>query len=386
MRYWPEFSQSEKTGHLSNSVVPTKIGFKGNCQTTAMGIMPHTDIEKALDLSLSLDIPFWPQLPNVSYYEDMYAQTSENFPGISIDPDEEKIGLDTSAFEEGIDEYSQKMEDPETFALSREYSKVYHIFLAQNLSSYSAIRGQVTGPVSFGFRVMDENSRPLIYNQEARGLLFDFIQRKVNTQYRQLKEKNKNAFVWVDEPGLGWVFSGLSGYSDVQTTQDYRDFWEGLDGPSGLHLCASVNLPYLLELGPDILSFDAYQMELMPRGYTVAVAKYITSGGIISWGIVPTDSDNLSQHTPETLAMLLLGYWKPVSENIGVPVRNIAEQALLAPARCCLKNVGRVGASDDAKESKVRQTPGSTTEEQLVEKAFDYLKNVSGILKNEFAL
>ena len=36
---------------------------EGNCQTTAMGIMPHTDVEKALELSLSLDIPYWPQLP-----------------------------------------------------------------------------------------------------------------------------------------------------------------------------------------------------------------------------------------------------------------------------------------------------------------------------------
>jgi hypothetical protein len=354
--------------------------------TTAMGIMPHKNVEDALKLALSLDIPFWPQLPNVGYYEDMYVQTSENFPGISINIEEGKIGFDTRAFEEEIANYSQKMANPENFALSREYSKVYRSFLAKNLSGYPAIRGQVTGPVSFGFRVMDENLRPLIYNEEARALLFDFIQRKVNTQYHQLKEKNQNAFVWVDEPGLGWVFSGLSGYSDVQAKQDYRRFWDGLDGPSGLHLCASVNLPYLLELGADILSFDAYQMELMPKGYAGAVAKYITNDGIISWGIVPTDSDNLSQHTPETLATLLLGYWESVSDNTRMPVKKIAEQALLAPARCCLKNIGRVGACDDMTESKTRATPGSTTEEQIVEKAFAYLRGLSGILRDRFYL
>jgi len=283
--------------------------------------------------------------------------------------------------------YSHMMTESESFALSQQYSNVYHSFLAKDLSKYPAIRGQVTGPVSFGFRVMDKNLRPLIYNEEARVLLFDFIQRKVNTQYHQLKERNQNAFVWVDEPGLGWVFSGLSGYSDVQTRQDYRNFWDGLNGPSGLHLCATVNLPYLLELGADILSFDAYQIGLMPKGYTAAVADYITNGGIISWGIVPTDSENLSQHTPETLAMLLLGYWEPVSDNTGVPVRKIAEQALLAPARCCLKNVGLVGASDDILESRTRETPpGSTTEEQLVEKAFAYLRSLSGILRDRFAL
>jgi len=244
-------------------------------------------VESALKLALSLDIPFWPQLPNVSYYEDMYAQTSEHFPGISIDIENQKISFSNAAFENEIVAYSRKMIKPETFALSELYSRVYHSFLAEHLSSYSAIRGQVMGPVSFGFRVTDENLRPLIYNDEARNLLFDFIQRKVNIQYHQLKEKNQKAFVWVDEPGLGWVFSGLSGYSDVQARQDYHNFWDGLEGPSGLYLCASVNLPYLLELGADILSFDAYQIELMPKGYTGAVADYIKNRGSSKGSLSP---------------------------------------------------------------------------------------------------
>ena len=50
-----------------------------------MGIMPHADVEKALEVALSLDIPFWPQLPKVSYFEDMYVQALEHFPGARID-------------------------------------------------------------------------------------------------------------------------------------------------------------------------------------------------------------------------------------------------------------------------------------------------------------
>ncbi len=50
-----------------------------------MGIMPHTDIDRALEVALSLDIPFWPQLPKVSYFEDMYVQALEHFPGTRID-------------------------------------------------------------------------------------------------------------------------------------------------------------------------------------------------------------------------------------------------------------------------------------------------------------
>ena len=350
---------------LSSKMTMTdnKLNLQAGCKTTAMGIMPHTDVERALNLALSLDVPFYPQLPNISFYEDMYVQTSQNFPGIVVDPEDERISFDTAKFEEELGDYSRKMADVETFALSHSYSAAYHRFLAEDLQDYPAIRGQVTGPVSFGFRVTDENSRPIIYSEGVRALLFDFIQRKANLQYWQLKEKNQNAFVWLDEPGLGWVFSGLSGYNDVQTRQDYQSFLAGFDGARALHLCASVNLPYLLELGVELLSFDAYQMELMPKGYANAVADFLSRGGIISWGIVPTDSESLTKETPETLAGLLSGYWEVVSLNTGLSAKQIAEQALIAPARCCLKNMGRVGASDDTVACETRGSPGLTVED-----------------------
>jgi hypothetical protein len=39
----------------------------GNLLTTAMAVMPHTDVDRALEMALSLDVPFWPQLPHYSY-------------------------------------------------------------------------------------------------------------------------------------------------------------------------------------------------------------------------------------------------------------------------------------------------------------------------------
>ncbi len=360
--------------------------FQTGCKTTAMGIMPHSDVDRALRLALSLDIPFCPQLPNVSFYEDMYVQTSQNFPGIIIDPQDRRISFDTARFEEELGDYSQRMAEPETFALSQDYSLAYHKFLLKDLQNYAAIRGQVTGPVSFGFRVTDENSRPIVYNDEVRTLLLDFIQRKANVQYRQLKEKNQNAFVWLDEPGLGWVFSGLSGYNDIQAQRDYQSFLSGFEGPRALHLCASVNLPYLLGLGVTRLSFDAYQMGVMPKAYASAVAAFLGRGGIICWGIVPTDSESLFKETPETLAVLLSDYWDVVSMNAGLPADQIAAQALLAPARCCLKNIGRVGASNDLAACDAGEGRDLTQEERLVEKAFSYLKALSEILKGKFDL
>ena len=33
-----------------------KPGFSGDCATTAMGIMPHVNVDKALDLAFIMDI------------------------------------------------------------------------------------------------------------------------------------------------------------------------------------------------------------------------------------------------------------------------------------------------------------------------------------------
>jgi hypothetical protein len=358
------------------------ITFEARCSTTAMGIMPHRDVDRALELALSLDIPFWPQLPKVSLYEDMYVQASQNFPGIAIDFDKERLVFNTARFEQELDEYFMKMDSPEAFALTAEYSRVFHKFLSRELQGYKAIRGQVTGPVSFGLKVLDEDLKPLIYNEEARTILFDFIQRKVNIQYQELKKKNSNAIVWVDEPGLGYVFSGFSGYNEQHAREDYHNFVGGLEGPKGMHLCAEVNLPYLLELGVEILSFDAYQIGFMPKEYAGSVAEFIKSGGVISWGIIPTESTALATQTPETLAAILSEYWEVISENTGLSLNQIVEQALVAPARCCLSDLGQVNADGKTlSECKV-----SSIEEGLVEKAFAFLPELSQILRDKYGV
>lgn len=351
------------------------MDFEAACATTAMGIMPYKDVEKALALALSLDIPFWPQLPHLSLYEDMYVQTSQNFPGIEIDLEKGKIFFRSEKFYRELDAYFSRMDDPQTYELTLAYSQVWEKFLAQNLDGYRAIRGQVTGPVSFGFKVLDENLKPIIYHEEAKTILFDFVQKKVNVQYQKLKVKSKNAFVWVDEPGLGYIFSGLSGYNELQAKKDFDQFMQGLEGPKGLHLCAEVNLPYLLELGVEILSFDAWQMGVMPKEYVPSVADFISRGGIISWGIVPAEFKMLASQNPENLADLLISYWQVVSKNSNLSLEEIAAQALLAPARCCL-----VDLSLEAEAGH----ENFTREENNVEQSFAILKELSQMLKQKW--
>ena len=79
----------------------------GNLLTTAMAVMPHKDVDQALKAAMSLDVPFWPQLPNFSYREDMYVQAAEHFPGIIIDMDKQTVRFSMDKF---IQEFEQTME------------------------------------------------------------------------------------------------------------------------------------------------------------------------------------------------------------------------------------------------------------------------------------
>ncbi|MBA3036204.1 MAG: hypothetical protein FP814_06885, partial [Desulfobacterium sp.] len=132
----------------------------GNLLTTAMAVMPHTNVDRALEIALSLDIPFWPQLPNYSYYEDMYVQAAEHFPGILLDIKNKTLRFSLEKFIGEFEETMSHFDEPEYFDISNTYSEVYHKFLSRDLSDRPAIRGQLEGPISFGFNIMDENKRP----------------------------------------------------------------------------------------------------------------------------------------------------------------------------------------------------------------------------------
>lgn len=341
------------------------MNLKGNCLTTAMGILPHKNIQDAMELVLQLDIPFWPQLPNYSYYEDMYVQVSENFPGIRVDTSQKRITLDSTAFYEELTEYAMKSDDENLFKLSSGYSAAFDAFLAQDLSAYQLIRGQSIGPVSFGLKISDENLKPIIYNDDIREFLYEFIARKTNVQYRQLKEKHPGAFVWVDEPGLEIIFGSFTGYASHRAKQDFSGFLERLEGPRGVHLCGNPDWSFLLSgMNMNILSIDAYGCGEIFTRYSGEVRDFLDAGNIISWGIVPTMTEELSRESVEALAVRLEGLWSHLVSR-GISLKKILKQAWLAPARCCLIN-----------------TDGHLT----VENSYRTLQEVSRLLRDKYNL
>jgi hypothetical protein len=112
----------------------------------------------------------------------------------------------------------------------------------------------------------------------------------------------------------------------------------------------------------------------MPKEYAGRVAEFISQKGIISWGIVPTTSSIIFKKDPHEIVSILLGYWDVIEEFTGLKKYEIAINSLIAPARCCLRDI-----SDDGEIFQIVDR-----EEKIVESAFSLLLEVSQILRERF--
>jgi len=309
----------------------------GNLLTTAMAVMPHTDINRALEVALSLDVPFWPQLPNYSYYEDMYVQAAEHFPGIVLDLEKRTLRFSMDKFIEEIEMALQHFDDPVMFDISETYSAVYHRFLSLDLADRPAIRGQLEGPISFGFNIIDQDERPIIFDDTVRPFMLDFMAKRLNVQLARLKKRNSNAFMFVDEPGLQFLFSAMAGYGDQKAKGDLDQFFSQVDRPRGIHLCGNPDWDFLLNLDLDILSLDVYTNAEIFASYAKSVKKFLDRNGVIVWGIVPTGFEAFEKEELPSMIQRLEKVWE-ILWSKGVDKEHMLAQSMLSPATCCLVN------------------------------------------------
>jgi len=334
----------------------------GNLLTTAMAVMPHTDVDRALAMAMSLDVPFWPQLPNYSYYEDMYVQAAEHFPGIVLDLAQRTLRFSVDRFAEELEGALERFDDPAYFDVSETYSAVYHRFLAQELSERPAIRGQLEGPISFGFNILDQDERPILFDDTVRPFMLDFMARRLNAQLARLKALNPKAFMFVDEPGLQFLFSAMAGYGDLKAKGDLDQFFAQVDRPRGIHLCGNPDWDFLLNLDLEVLSLDVYTNAEVFASYAKSIAKFLDRGGVIVWGIVPTGTEAFSQAEIPSLIQRLETIWNTLGAK-GIDRELLVSRAMLSPATCCLVNPDK---------------------ERTVERAFAAVNQMAAALKEKY--
>ncbi len=312
--------------------MPPKLDF--GCLPTAIGSMPYNDPQQACRSVLTHlpSIPAWPQLPRRSFAENMYAQFSQGFPGIVIE--HERIWVDRSqnldtALQELYTNYLENAID--RYAISPDYASGLHAFIASRMEPPLAIKGQVTGPISWGLSVTDQERHAVIYDETLADAIAKHLRLKAAWQEKALNQISPTTIIFVDEPYLASLGSAFVSLPSQQVIGLLEEVLSGISGIKGMHCCGNTDWAMLLGTSIDILSFDAYNYAEPFSLYPTEVKSLLDRGGAIAWGIIPNEEDSLVKETVASLRDRLEEVMAPFTRK-GIRFKQLIEQGLLTPS------------------------------------------------------
>lgn len=282
--------------------------------TTGIGSLPYVDAETGVrEICGKFDIPFWPQLPKKDFKENMYVQFAEGLPGLVIDEDKRKIFVDTTKdLSEGLGGIYEAYlaDDYGSFGLTRSFAEGFYKFLelAGGLKP-RYVKGQVTGPVSFGLSVVDEKGKSIIYNDLLKEGFVKLLEIKAGFQIAELKKISGGVIIFIDEPYLtsfGSSFVSIERREVILMLNSVIDKIHSKGALSAIHCCGNTDWSLMAETEVDIINFDAYSYAEGLSLYPDKITEFLKRGGYLAWGIIPT-SEAIVKETEKTLFSRLSG-------------------------------------------------------------------------------
>lgn len=316
--------------------------FEPCCLATGIGSLPHKESAEACELILKnlKDIPFWPQLPARSLWENMYYQFAEHIPGIKDQSG--KLVIDTGpGFEERVTEFYEKyLKAAETgFPLLKERAAGFFAFLeaservktGPSARRFFGVKAQVTGPISYGLSIQDENVRPVLYNEMAMDCVCKNISLIARWQEDALIGLGTHTIMFIDEPSMATYGSAFFNYGADLVSHYLEIATEGLRSLIAIHCCANTDWGLLMQSPATILSFDAYGYQDRLLLYTDQLGDFLQRGGALGVGIVPAQWEYLRHESVESLAARLDGFFEALAKR-GIDRELAIRRTLLTPS------------------------------------------------------
>ncbi len=320
------------------------MSFEPRCLATAIGSLPHATAADAVKVVLGSipDAPIWPQLPAKGLNEQMEVQYSEGIPRVVLDGAKQRMYIDTTG------DYSMELaafyenylaENLDAFAITPEFSEgipALEAALTAAGGTRPFVKVQTTGPISFGLTIVDENKRAIYYNAEFIDVVVKALAMKCRWQIRKFRPYAQGVICFIDEPILSAF--GSSTYVSVTREDVVAKIGEVVEAVhqegalAGVHCCGNTEWPILIDAGVDIVNFDAFDYGETIALYPAAVRAHIERGGVLAWGIVPTNSAKIQAQTPESLAEKFLASVANLSKASGLDAWTIRRQALVTPS------------------------------------------------------
>jgi hypothetical protein len=302
--------------------------------------MPYTDAGTACaGISKHLvDLPAWPQLPMRSNLENMYIQFSQGFPGIAVDG--QKIRVERGPnFDRAMEQLYFDWTDGKTggYAIDKEHASGLHCLASRTAAALPLVKGQITGPISWGLCVTDSSGKGIIYDDTLADAVSKFLKLKAAWLESFMCSFSKKTVIFVDEPYLTSLGSAFVALPNDQISGQLNEVLGGIKGIKGIHCCGSTDWSLLLNLPIDIISFDAYSYLDSVLCYLPDLLSHVRRGRAIAWGIVPNDEETLKKETPASLFDRFGDALSHLTNN-SLSVRQVVRQSLVTPT-CALASL-----------------------------------------------
>ncbi|MDP8260509.1 MAG: hypothetical protein P9L96_05920 [Candidatus Gygaella obscura] len=334
--------------------------------TTGIGSVSFNNPKPALEYIFDyVDIPFWPQLTNLSKFESMGLQFSENIP--CLKQENKDLVYEASSCEKNLERCYEHIiaEDTGFFKISTEYAQGLYAFLdflKKKNTSRGYIKGHTTGPFSFAAAVKKEKGL-LLADSVMMEVITKALAMKALWQVRELKKFSEQVMFFIDEPYLSCFGSGFTSINKEIVQLYLSQFIDLLRKEQvliGIHCCGNTDWGLLMGLDIDIINFDAFNFADKFLLYSQDIKEFLQKGGILAWGIVPTNGykDDI---TSNELKNSINSYMETL-EKKGIDHSLVASNSLITPS-CGLGSI----------------------EKDINQSIFKLLKSTADLLKKELS-
>jgi methionine synthase II (cobalamin-independent) len=323
--------------------------FQPRCLPLLIGSLPLADHGQAADWvsAATPESPTWAQLP--SYPEEgMLRQFASGLPGLAVS--DERVFVDTTAagFETAlVDFYEDYLAVAEgagdlsatRFALQPTTARGFFVLLerlARRPAPPAVVKGQITGPVTFGLGLRQGDGRAIFYDPHLRDAAVKLLALKARWQVRHLKACGAPVVLFLDEPALAGygsseMISIAPGEIDV-CLGEVSAAVHAEGGLTGIHVCANTDWALILNSAVDIVNFDAYTYLDRFLLYSRELKGFLESGRWVAWGLVPTTPVEAVQGVS---LEELRSRWEALLEALarqGMDLERVRRQAFITPS------------------------------------------------------
>lgn len=313
---------------------------------TGIGSLPHKDTDSALDLIFRYapNIPFWPQLPKRNVHEGMVDQFMQKLPiphllqGDTLTPNASTY----PSLEERLEEFYEKIinQDLDYFQIEPDYAVGLYAFKERLekekklLENIEFIKCQVIGPFTFAASIKDKDGLAYLHDSVIMQVIIKGLTMKALWQIKFFQGFNKKIIMFLDEPYLGCFGSAYTPINKEDVAKGLTEITEGIKTDNvllGLHCCGNTDWSIFTDIKTlDIISFDAFSFLDKFILYADNLKEFISRGGIICWGIVPTQEFS-GNETPDLLVGKL---WDGINALVkkGLDRDLLLENLIISPA------------------------------------------------------